>query len=86
MNAKKKQPTFGEAVAEVEDILARLEGDDIDVDDLSTEVKRAVELVSLCREKLRSTEVEVKDFVARLETDAAESAPDEGDDSGALPF
>jgi len=89
MNAKKKAPSFGEAVGEVEEILARLESDEVDVDELSGEVKRAVELVGLCREKLQRTELEVKEFVAKLEADAADSdaapAADSGD-SGALPF
>ena len=75
MNAKKKDPSFGEAVGEVEDILARLEADEVDVDELGAEVKRAVELVGLCREKLRRTELEVKEFVAALEADAGPAAP-----------
>jgi exodeoxyribonuclease VII small subunit len=80
VNAKKKDPSFGEAVGEVEEILSRLESDEIDVDELSGEVKRAVELVGLCREKLQRTELEVKEFVAKLEAD------DSADESGALPF
>lgn len=87
MNAKKKDPSFGEAVGEVEAILARLEADEVDVDELGAEVKRAVELVGLCREKLRRTELEVKEFVAALEEDGDEEAPaaEQGDD-GSLPF
>ncbi len=73
MSAKKNIPSFGEAVGEVDEILTRLESDEIDVDELSGEVKRAVELVALCREKLQRTELEVKDFVAKLEADAAEA-------------
>jgi len=69
MTAKDKTPSFGEALAEVEAILARLEKDEIDVDELSGEVKRAVVLVDLCREKLRRTELEVQDFTARLRED-----------------
>lgn len=87
MNAKKKDPSFGEAVGEVEAILTRLESDEIDVDELSGEVKRAVELVGLCRAKLQRTELEVKEFVARLEADAADVPPAATEaDTGALPF
>ena len=67
-------PSFGEALAEVEAILARLEKDEIDVDELSGEVKRAVVLVDLCREKLRRTELEVQDFTARLREDRPAAA------------
>lgn len=86
MTAKKKDPSFGEAVGEVEDILARLEGDEVDVDELGAEVKRAVELVGLCREKLRRTELEVKEFVARLEQDDAETDGPANAAAGDLPF
>ncbi len=69
MPAKDKAPSFGEALQEVEAILARLEKDEIDVDELSGEVKRAVVLVDLCREKLQRTELEVQEFTARLRED-----------------
>jgi exodeoxyribonuclease VII small subunit len=69
VTAKEKTPSFGEALAEVEAILARLEKDEIDVDELSGEVKRAVTLVDLCREKLQRTELEVQEFTARLRED-----------------
>ena len=76
MTTKDETPSFGEARAEVEAILARLEKDEIDVDELSGEVKRAVVLVDLCREKLQRTELEVQEFTARLREDR--SAPAEG--------
>jgi exodeoxyribonuclease VII small subunit len=62
------EPTFGAAVEEIEGILSRLEGDEIDVDDLAREVQRAVTLIALCRAKLARTETEVREFVAALET------------------
>lgn len=86
MMATKKQPTYGEAVQQVEEILARLENDAIDVDELAVEVKRAVELVELCREKLQRTELEVQEFVARLRGDETPPAGDPPADDGALPF
>ena len=76
MTASEETPSFGEALAEVEAILARLEKDEIDVDELSGEVKRAVVLVDLCREKLQRTELEVQEFTARLREDR--SAPADG--------
>lgn len=61
--------TFGEAVTEVERILAGLEADDVDIDRLGDEVKRAVELIRLCRQKLEKTDREVRDLVAGLQAD-----------------
>ncbi len=82
-----KKLSFGDAVAEVENILSRLESEEVDIDDLSTEVKRAVELIQVCRDKLEKTDAEVRDLVADLQepqargiatdsTDAANSGED----------
>ena len=70
--------SFSEAVAEVEAIVGRLEHEQTDVDELSAEVKRAVELINSCRQRLERTDLEVRELVARLEP-AAETARDAGD-------
>jgi len=77
--------SFGEAVGEVERILAGLEQDEIDIDRLGEEVKRAVELIQVCREKLEKTDGEVRDLVAGLQQSAgaAETGENDGED---LPF
>lgn len=59
--------SFGEAVTEVEEILAGLEQDEVDIDRLGAEVARAVELIQVCREKLERTDREVRDLVAGLQ-------------------
>ena len=87
-----EEPTFGAAVEEVEAILARLEREEVDIDDLGREVKRAVELIGLCRRKLATTELEVRTYVDSLQEDAAAGAAaddvEEGGDGGdqSLPF
>lgn len=55
----KKEMTYAEAMAEIERILARLRSEDMDVDSLSSEVKRATELIARCKAKLRKTEEDV---------------------------
>lgn len=80
-----KKLSFGEAVGEVEQILAGLEQDEVDIDRLSEEVKRAVELIQVCREKLDKTDREVRDLVAGLQPSGSdEDAPAEGRED--LPF
>ncbi|PJA73304.1 exodeoxyribonuclease VII small subunit [bacterium CG_4_9_14_3_um_filter_65_15] len=86
MNAEKKpipprKLSFGEAVTEVEEILARLEDDEVDIDLLGQEVARAVALLQVCREKLTKTEGEVRDLVSGLQADetADKDAAPEGD-------
>ena len=56
----KKKLTYAEAVVEIEQILARLRGDEVDVDTLSAEVKRATELIEQCKAQLTDVEKAVK--------------------------
>ncbi len=58
---------YQEAVTELETILRELEGDDVDVDRLSAQVRRAVELIAVCRERITETELEVTRIVAGLD-------------------
>ena len=56
----KKKLTYTEAVAEIEQILSRLRGEQIDVDPLAAEVKRATELIAQCKAQLTDVEQAVK--------------------------
>ena len=81
MAASKKKPvkslSFGEAVTEVEEILSGLEDDNVDIDKLGEEVRRAVELIQVCRGKLEKTDAEVRQLVEGLQTGAAADDADE---------
>ncbi len=67
MSTADDQPGYAEALRELEDILGQLEGEDIDVDVLSTKVERAAELIRLCRGRIRSAELKVEEVVADLD-------------------
>jgi len=54
---------YGAAVAEIEQILASIDRDEIDIDELSQKVERAVELLKVCRAKLRATELRVTEVL-----------------------
>ena len=56
----KKERGCPEAVAEMERILARLRDEEMDVDSLAAEVKRATELIARCKERLCKAETEVR--------------------------
>jgi exodeoxyribonuclease VII small subunit len=58
---------FGEAVEELENILGRVEAEEIDIDELADELKKAAELLEVCRGKIRRAEVEVTQIVQSLE-------------------
>ena len=59
-------PTYEKAYAELEQIMLDLQEDRISVDDLTTKVKRAVELITFCNTMLRTTEEEVSKIVKKL--------------------
>lgn len=51
---------YTEAMAEIEKIMSKLRSESIDVDTLTAEVKRASELIEMCKKRLRTTEEEVR--------------------------
>lgn len=57
----KKKITYAEAVAEIEQILQRLRQEQSGIDTLESDVKRATELIALCRERLFEVEKSVKE-------------------------
>ncbi len=61
------EPGFTEAMRELETILQRIEGDELDIDRLAEELKRATALLELCRGKIRRAELEVTAIVQKLE-------------------
>ena len=66
------EPGFGEAVTELEEILRRIESEEIDLDRLAAELKRATKLLEVCRGKVRRAETEVQQIVQGLEAPGAD--------------
>ena len=52
--------TYGKAVAELESIVAKMQSDNCDIDSLAGYTSRALELLKFCKEKLHTTDQEVK--------------------------
>jgi exodeoxyribonuclease VII small subunit len=63
----KKNLKYSQAIQELNSILKDLESEKIDVDDVSLKVKRAIELIKFCREKIEKTELEVRKVVKEFE-------------------
>jgi exodeoxyribonuclease VII small subunit len=59
--------SFRDAMEELEGILERIEGEEVDIDRLASELRRAAQLLDLCRGKIRKAEVEVTQIVQSLE-------------------
>ena len=60
-------PGYAAAMAELEDLLADLEDDALDIDLLATKVERASELIRFCRSRINAARVQVDRIVADLE-------------------
>ena len=60
----KKEIKYEEAVALLEEIVDKMENDELDIDQLSDQLKRANELVKLCKAKLTKTDEEIKNLLS----------------------
>ena len=56
---EEKKWSYKESMAEIEEIVAKLENNQLDIDELSEKVKRVSELITYCKSKLHETEEEV---------------------------
>ena len=58
--------SYKEAMAQLEQIVHKIENEEPDVDELSTLVKKASELMSFCKKRLKATEEEINETLERL--------------------
>lgn len=63
----KKKLSYKEAVEEIDDILEKIENEELDVDELSEKVKRVSTLIKFCKEKLHTTQTEVENILKEME-------------------
>lgn len=63
----KKSLTYSDAIAEIEQIIERIENNDVEIDNLSKNVKRVAELLKFCRAQLKGTEEEVEKILKDFE-------------------
>ncbi len=63
---------YNKAIKRLEEIVERIENEEIDVDELSEKVKEAVELITTCKERIEKAEMEVKRVVDELREKAGE--------------
>ncbi|MFI3316748.1 MAG: exodeoxyribonuclease VII small subunit [Rikenellaceae bacterium] len=56
----KKNLSYDEAIAQIEEIMAKFRAGEMSVDELTLEVKRATELITYCRERLHKAEEDLK--------------------------
>ncbi len=65
---------YSKAIKKLDEILAKIETQEIDVDELADNVKEAVDLLKVCKNKIEKAQMEVKKVVAGF---SAEDADDQ---------
>lgn len=61
---KNNEMKYEKAVCELEEIVDKMERDELDIDQLSEQLKRAKVLVKLCKDKLTKTDEEIKKLLS----------------------
>ena len=59
-----KELKYEAAFAELQAIVNKMENDELDIDQLSEQLKRPQELIKLCKDKLTKTDEEIKKILA----------------------
>lgn len=59
-----KAQKYEEAVLQLEEIVARMESDEIDVDTMAKQLAKAKQLIALCRAKLTKADDEIQKILA----------------------
>ncbi|WP_167613809.1 exodeoxyribonuclease VII small subunit [Maribellus sediminis] len=62
-----KKISYSEAMAEIEEILEKIESDELDVDELAEKVKRVSVLLKTCKDKLTKTNEQVEEILKEME-------------------
>ncbi len=75
--------SFGAAMEELTTLVAELESDSLDVDELTARVARAADLVQWCRDRIDVARFSVEEVLVRLDPDA--NGPSEADDTDGAP-
>ncbi|MCC8115532.1 MAG: exodeoxyribonuclease VII small subunit [Bacteroidales bacterium] len=65
--SKPKEIKYEKALAELEQILKAMQGDQCDIDQLAAMTRRATELLALCRNRLTATEAELRQILSSLD-------------------
>ncbi|MBP5724045.1 MAG: exodeoxyribonuclease VII small subunit [Bacteroidales bacterium] len=64
---KKEEFSYDKAMAEMEKIVQKIESGDCKIDELTAEIKKAAELIALCKKKLQNVDAEVNKIFGELE-------------------
>jgi len=60
----KQELKYEAAFAELQTIVRKMENDELDIDQMSEQLKRAQQLIKVCKDKLTKTDEEIKKILA----------------------
>ena len=60
----KEELKYEQAYQELQTIVCRMENDELDIDQMADQLKRAQQLIKLCKDKLIKTDEEIKKILA----------------------
>lgn len=64
--------SYDEAYKELQEIVSQLEHAEISIDELNKRMKRAAELLKICKDKLFTTEKNIQDVLEEIRSYSAE--------------
>jgi len=67
---KNKELTYSQALKELEKIVKEIESEEVDIDILAEKIKRASQILTFCKGKLRTAEDEVKKVLTEMGDEA----------------
>lgn len=73
MAVKKETYTYSEAMRRLEVIVSKIEGNELDIDELGENLKEAQKLIKFCKDKLYKTDQEIRKMLGE-DGDAAPPA------------
>ena len=57
--------TYEEALKQLEDIVTKVESDELDIDSLGKQLKKAQQLIKLCKDKLAKADEDIKEVLKK---------------------
>ena len=60
-----QETKYEAAFAELQTIVRQMENDELDIDQMAEQLKRAQELIKLCKDKLTKTDEEIQKILAQ---------------------
>ncbi|VFB13895.1 Exonuclease VII small subunit [Bacteroides heparinolyticus] len=62
--ATKKKETYAQALARLEDIVSRMDNNELEIDELAEKIKEANEIIAFCSDKLTKADREIEKLLS----------------------